>query len=209
VADRRWRGRLDDLADRTVASPDSRAFAIRLALCMSVGEIARQHLPIQRSYWVLLTVAIVLKPDFGSVFARGVQRTVGTVIGVLLGALVLTVVPHNGWMLLPMAAVAGALAWAQRANYGLYVVFLTPLVLILLDFTVPGGLAWSRPGWSITSSAAGSSWSSATCCGRRPGGRPSTRRSATPPWPSTRSSRRLSPAATPSGAAPAAAPTGR
>jgi uncharacterized membrane protein YccC len=53
-----------------------------------------------------------------------VQRLVGTVLGVLLGALVLTVVPHNGWMLVPVAAAAGALAWAQRANYGLYLVFL-------------------------------------------------------------------------------------
>jgi uncharacterized membrane protein YccC len=53
-----------------------------------------------------------------------VQRLVGTVLGVLPGALVLTVVPHNGWMLVPVAAAAGALAWAQRANYGLYLVFL-------------------------------------------------------------------------------------
>jgi uncharacterized membrane protein YccC len=139
AAHRNWPLRLRDLADRTIASATSRAFALRLALCMSIGEIVRQHLPIQRPYWVLLTVAIVLKPDFGSVFARAVQRTLGTVLGVLLGALVLTVLPHNGWILIPMAAVAGALPWAQAANYGLFAVFLTPLVLILLDLAAPGG----------------------------------------------------------------------
>lgn len=139
AVDRSWRARLRDLADQTVANPDSRAFAVRLALCMSIAEILRQNLPIPRPYWVLLTVAIVLKPDFGSVFARAVQRTVGTVLGVLLGALLLTVLPHNGWMLVPMAVVAGAVPWALAANYGLVAVFLTPLVLILLDLASRGG----------------------------------------------------------------------
>jgi uncharacterized membrane protein YccC len=69
---------LEDLASRTVANPGMQLFALRLALCMGIAEIVRQNLPYQRPYWVLLTVAIVLKPDFGSVFARGVQRTFGS-----------------------------------------------------------------------------------------------------------------------------------
>ena len=39
------RTRLRDLADRTLASPDSRAFAVRLTLCMTIAEVARQLLP--------------------------------------------------------------------------------------------------------------------------------------------------------------------
>jgi len=38
-------------------------------------------LPPQRSYWVPLTVAIVPKPGYGSVFARALQRGSGTVVG--------------------------------------------------------------------------------------------------------------------------------
>src|SRR3712207_7799262 len=51
-----------------------------------------------RPYWVLLTVAIVLKPDFGSVFTRAVQRGAGTLLGVLLGSALLAVLPRNGWV---------------------------------------------------------------------------------------------------------------
>jgi Fusaric acid resistance protein-like len=40
----------------------------------------REVLPPQRSYWVPLTAAIVLKPDYGSVFARALQRGFGTVV---------------------------------------------------------------------------------------------------------------------------------
>ena len=136
-ADRRTR--LRDLADRTVASPESRAFAVRLALCMSVAEVARQYLPIERPYWVLLTVAIVLKPDFGSVFTRAVQRGAGTLLGVLIGSAVLAVLPHDAWVLVPMAGFAALLPWARDTNFGLFSVFQTPVIILLLDLALPPG----------------------------------------------------------------------
>jgi uncharacterized membrane protein YccC len=131
------RTRLRELADRTLASPDSRAFAVRLALCMTIAEVARQYLPIQRPYWVLLTVAIVLKPDFGSVFTRAVQRGAGTLLGVLLGTALLTVLPRDAWVLVGMAVFAGLLPWARNANFGLFSVFQTPVIILLLDLTLP------------------------------------------------------------------------
>ena len=134
-----WRVRARDLADRTVGNADSRAFVVRLVLCMTVAEVARQTLPVERPYWVLLTVAIVLKPDFGSVFTRAVQRGAGTLLGVLLGSLLLTYVPRDGWVLVAMALAAGALPWARAANFGLFSVFQTPLIILLLDLAAPGG----------------------------------------------------------------------
>ena len=131
--------RLHELADRTLGSADTRAFAVRLTLCMTVAELARQYLPIERPYWVLLTVAIVLKPDFGSVFTRAVQRGAGTVLGVLLGSALLAVLPRNGWVVLAMACAAGILPWARNANFGLFSVFQTPLIILLLDLALPGG----------------------------------------------------------------------
>jgi uncharacterized membrane protein YccC len=135
------RARLRDLADRTLGSAESRSFAVRLALCMAIGEVVRQHLPFPRPYWVLLTVAIVLKPDFGSVFTRAVQRGLGTLVGVVIGSALLTVVPRNGWILAAMAVAAAVLPWARAANFGLFSVFLTPLVIFLLDLAAPGGSA--------------------------------------------------------------------
>ncbi|SNS09993.1 Uncharacterized membrane protein YccC [Geodermatophilus saharensis] len=133
------RERLRDLADRTVGSPDTRDFAVRLVLCMTIAEVARQLLPIERPYWVLLTVAIVLKPDFGSVFTRAVQRGVGTLIGVLIGSLLLSFLPRNGWVVVAMAVAAALLPWARGANFGLFSVFQTPVIILLLDLAVPGG----------------------------------------------------------------------
>jgi uncharacterized membrane protein YccC len=136
-ADRRLR--LRALVDRTLASGESRSFAVRLALCMGIAEIARQNVPTQRPYWVLLTVAIVLKPDFGSVFTRAIQRGVGTLLGVLLGSALLVFLPRSPWLLVAMAAFAAVLPWARSANFGLFSVFQTPLIILLLDMTLPSG----------------------------------------------------------------------
>ncbi|TQN43638.1 putative membrane protein YccC [Blastococcus colisei] len=133
------RTRLRELSDRTLASPESRGFAVRLALCMTVAEVARQYLPIERPYWVLLTVAIVLKPDFGSVFTRAIQRGAGTLLGVLIGSALLAVLPRNAWVLVAMAGFAALLPWARNANFGLFSVFQTPVIILLLELALPGG----------------------------------------------------------------------
>lgn len=109
-------------------------FAARLAVTLAVAETVRLLVPLEKPYWIVLTAALVLKPDFGSIFARGVQRTLGTMVGVVLGIALVAVVPHGAWLLLPMAALAFAFPYGRSLNYGLLSTFLTPLVLLLIDF---------------------------------------------------------------------------
>ena len=48
-----------------------------------------------------------------------------------------------------MAVVAAVLPWARGANFGLFSVFQTPLIILLLDISLPGGAGAGRaPGWS-------------------------------------------------------------
>jgi uncharacterized membrane protein YccC len=117
----------------------TRIYTIRLMVSIGVATVVNEVLPLQRSYWVVLTVAIVLKPDFGSVFARGVQRGVGTIIGAVLGAVILAVVPYGPWLLVPFGVLAALLPYGRARNFGLQAVFLTPLVVLLIDLLAPGG----------------------------------------------------------------------
>jgi len=116
--------------------------AVRLMACVGVAALMSEVLPLQRSYWVILTVAIVLKPDLGSVFARAVQRGLGTIVGVLLGAVILAVVPYGWPLLAPAAVLAALLPYGRIRNYGLLSTFLTPLVVLLLDLP-------ARTGWRL------------------------------------------------------------
>jgi uncharacterized membrane protein YccC len=132
------RYRLGALSDR-LTSTLTRRFAIRLMVCVGVAAVVSEVLPLQRSYWVVLTVAIVLKPDFGSVFTRAVQRGIGTVIGAVLGAVIIVTVPYGPWLLLPFGLLAALLPYGRSRNFGLMAVFLTPLVVVLIDLLAPGG----------------------------------------------------------------------
>jgi len=79
------------------------------------------------------------QPDFGSVFARAVQRGLGTVTGAVLGAVIIVVVPYGPWLLIPFGLLAALLPYGRSRNYGLMSVFLTPLVVVLIDLLAPGG----------------------------------------------------------------------
>jgi uncharacterized membrane protein YccC len=132
------RQRLSAWYDQVIAGPATWQHALRLALCLAIGGVLVNLLPLDRSYWVFLTIAIVLKPDFGSVFARAVLRGGGTFVGVLLGAGLLAWNP-NGWVLVALVAlIAFLLPIAQVRNYGMFSTVLTPLVVIQLDLAAAG-----------------------------------------------------------------------
>jgi len=130
------RERLSTVIDR-LTGKSALIFAARLMACVGVAGVTTEVLPLARSYWVILTVVIVLKPDFGSVLVRAVQRGAGTVLGAVLGAAILAVVPYGPWLLLPFAILAALLPYGRSRNYGLFAVFLTPLVVLLIDLLTP------------------------------------------------------------------------
>ncbi len=134
--------RLRGIADRIRAGRLVRLFALRLMASIGVAAVMSEVLPLQRSYWVVLTVAIVLKPDFGSVFARALQRGIGTIVGAVLGAVILAIVPYGPWLLIPFAMLAALLPYGRSLNYGLLSTFLTPLVVVLIDLL-------DRTGWRL------------------------------------------------------------
>ncbi|HVT67129.1 MAG TPA: FUSC family protein, partial [Trebonia sp.] len=91
------------------------------------------------SYWLVLTVGIIMKPDYGSVFARAVQRGAGTVIGAVLGAVIVAAVPYGPWLLLPFGVLAALLPYGKARSFGMSAVFLTPLVVLLIDLLEVSG----------------------------------------------------------------------
>jgi uncharacterized membrane protein YccC len=112
--------------------------ALRLTLCVAIAEVVGLLLPLERSYWITLTVGIVLKPDFGSVFGRAVLRAIGTVVGVGIGAAVLGV-GTSGWVLVLLIGIfAGGLAVGKVRNYAILSAFVTPLIILQMDLAAGG-----------------------------------------------------------------------
>ncbi len=65
-------------------------FALRVAMAISVGLLIGHQLPyVAHSYWIVLTIVIILRPTFSMTRQRRGDRIIGTVIGCVLTALVL------------------------------------------------------------------------------------------------------------------------
>jgi uncharacterized membrane protein YccC len=80
----------------------------------------------------------VLRPDFGSTYTRGLQRYVGTALGVVLATLI-TAALHPGPYVL--AALITVLAFAfcafLFANYGLFTLSITACIIFFVAFAGP------------------------------------------------------------------------
>ncbi|MBS7703588.1 FUSC family protein [Chelatococcus asaccharovorans] len=112
--------------------------ALQLSLCIGIALVVQHTAPGDRSYWIPLTVAIVLKPDFGSVFVRAVQRSIGTVAGVVIGVTLMALLPKGLILIAILIALAAAIPWAGLRGYALQCTILTPFVLLLIDVSVVG-----------------------------------------------------------------------
>lgn len=119
--------------------------SLRLMLCVGVAAVLTEVYPLGRSYWVVLTVVVVVKPGLGSIFARAGQYAAGALLGAVVGALIIAAGPPEAVLLVPVVTLAALLPFGMSRNYALLVLFLTPLVILLID-----GLDHS--GWAIAES---------------------------------------------------------
>jgi uncharacterized membrane protein (TIGR01666 family) len=88
----------------------------------------------QHSYWVLLTVAFILKPAFSLTKQRNKERIIGTVIGGAVGGLILFLVSNTTVLFILMVLLMISTYSFLRTNYLAMVLSVTPFVLILFNF---------------------------------------------------------------------------
>jgi uncharacterized membrane protein YccC len=123
--------------------------AVRLSGSVLAGESAAYVLGGVRSYWLPMTIAIILKPDFTTTFSRGVLRLAGTLAGLILATAFFHLTP-------PPAAVIGLifttvfiLRCLGPANYGILSTAVSALIVLLFSLSgqSPGDVVQQR-GWS-------------------------------------------------------------
>jgi uncharacterized membrane protein YccC len=125
-------------ANCSLASPYGR-HALRVGLVLLIACTAEHVLRLERMYWIPLTAAIVLRPDFGATFTRGSARVAGTLVGAGAASLIaLLLHPHTELYLFLALAAAGIAYLTVAANYALFTIGITAYVVFLLAF---GGLA--------------------------------------------------------------------
>jgi uncharacterized membrane protein YccC len=110
--------------------------AIRLAVWVALGDALARGFGLQRSYWLPMTVAIVLKPDFAATFSRGVLRLAGTFAGLALSTGLFHVLPPgNAAQVVLIAILMFLMRCFGPANYGILSTAVTALVVLLIAMT--------------------------------------------------------------------------
>jgi uncharacterized membrane protein YccC len=135
-AEQPWRLRLAGAVAllRANLQLDSAAFrhAVRLAVCVVLGTLVGHVLDWRRSYWLPMTIAIILKPDFTSTFSRGLLRLAGTLAGLVLATgLFHFLAPGLAAKVALIAVFAFVIRCYGPANYGVLVTALTALVVLM------------------------------------------------------------------------------
>jgi len=109
--------------------------AIRCGVCLAIAVAGQRISGLPHGYWIPMTTAIVLKPDFAGTFSFGLLRVVGTMLGLVLTTALVQYAFGSDWerlALLTLLCVGFRLL--TTVHYGIGVAFLTGLVVILLSF---------------------------------------------------------------------------
>ena len=118
----------------TLKSPIFRRSA-RMAIAMFIAVLIYRLSNVTQGFWVPLTVAIVMQTTTAATLRKGLQRFLGTVIGIMIGILLLHLV-HSAWMIDALLICFLFLAYALKSfnlvNYGIFVVPLSIMVTLLV-----------------------------------------------------------------------------
>ncbi|WP_040664226.1 FUSC family membrane protein [Nafulsella turpanensis] len=119
--------------------------ALRMAVACTVGfAITRLVDYGHHSYWIILTIIIILKPAFSLTRQRNYQRLTGTFFGGILGVLILFLVDNMTIQFILMVLFLLGTYTFLRINYMLMVVCVTPFVLVLFNFLGTSGLGLAQ-----------------------------------------------------------------
>jgi uncharacterized membrane protein YccC len=117
--------------------------AVRLgtaaAIATAIAKVA--HLP--RGYWVVVTVLVVLKPNFGGTIERVIQRIAGTIVGGVIALLINIFVRDERMLFLCIALLAFTSFSIRAFGFGFFTLVVTPLFMVLMDLANPSDWAVS------------------------------------------------------------------
>ena len=119
--------------------------AVRVALAVLVSYALGRWLDVTFSYWGSIATIVVMQPLMANTWLRVLERAVGSLAGGLIAATLLALAPHPAQIALAVVLLTAACMALRLVSYGVFIVFLTPMFMLLSDFIHPaGGLISAR-----------------------------------------------------------------
>jgi uncharacterized membrane protein YccC len=111
--------------------------SLRVSIATIAGYIISRFLPFGHSYWILLTITVILKPVYSLTKKRNFERLMGTLGGALAGFLLILFIHDRTVLFVLMILFMIGTYVFMRTNYLICVTLMTPYVLLLFHLLYP------------------------------------------------------------------------
>lgn len=132
--------------------------AMSYTLTALVTALVMSQFHVQRGYWTLITVMLVMKPDRTESLLRCFQRLLGTCVGVGLATALVMVVHSEAAIIFLVAAFAYFVPWALKRNYWLVSFGISVIVILLLELPTIQNVDLATPLLRLEATALGSAF---------------------------------------------------
>ncbi|WP_170181929.1 FUSC family protein [Phreatobacter stygius] len=110
-------------------------FAVATAITIPLAFLASSALGLQKPYWTMLTLVLVLRVDFLSSRRQMLDRFAGTLLGVMAAGLLAYVAPSHHAMM-PALILVALLRWPAQQQHGILgVASMTAFVMLTIEIT--------------------------------------------------------------------------
>lgn len=110
-------------------------YAIRVGISCSVAAIIAFYFFKDHGHWIILTTIIVAQPYFGATLKRGIERSVGTVAGIIIGTGILLLPNPDIIRILLIFFSCIFLIYFLKRSYSIAAFFITLLLVGLVSLT--------------------------------------------------------------------------
>ncbi|MEW6598944.1 MAG: FUSC family protein [Pseudomonadota bacterium] len=130
--------------------------ALRLATVVTATYLAAKLLNLSYAYWATMAAIVVMRPQADAAWPRMLERIAGSVLGGFIAAGLAASVGATWQLMILVFPLAAATIALRSVNYTLFVLFLTPLFVLVADLVAPGhgqGVALARAANNMFGSA--------------------------------------------------------
>jgi uncharacterized membrane protein (TIGR01666 family) len=114
--------------------------SLRLTLALLIGYVVSLFFELGHGYWILLTIATIIKPAYSLSKRRNIERLTGTFAGVVIGFIILFFATSNLLIFIMMICTMIIAYSLLKINYGFSIAGITVYLMLSFHFLYPQGL---------------------------------------------------------------------
>ena len=111
--------------------------SLRVSIAVLAGYLISLPLYLGHSYWILLTIVVILKPAYSLTKSRNKDRLAGTFVGIIIGVIILFICKNSYILFAVMIAFMVSSYFFMRTNYFMNVMLMTPYLVLFFHLLYP------------------------------------------------------------------------